>query len=89
MWYFLLHNMGIFEMIPQSPCALDTSVCEGANLFAIESAPFFAIEFMIKRLNEFGMDEIDESIPNITSIVIVDGQIEEVKFHFEVFVELF
>ena len=89
MWYFLLHNMGIFKVTPQSPCTLDTSICKGANLLAIEPTPLFTIKFMIKSLNKFGMDEIDESIANIASIVVVNWQIKEVEFDFEVFVQLF
>lgn len=84
--YFLLHNMRILEVIPQSPRALDPGVCEGANLLAVKSAPFFAIKLMVKCLNELGVDKVDESIPNVAGIIVVDGQVEEVELDLEVFV---
>ena len=35
------------------------------------------------------MDEVNKSIANITSIVVVNWQVKKVKFDFEVFVKLF
>ena len=77
-------------MVPQCPCALDSGVGQGgADFFAVEPAPFLAIEFIIEGVDELGMNKINESIAHIAGVIVVDGKVKEVKFDFEVFIELF
>ena len=87
--YLLLHNMRVLEMIFKSPCPLNSSVSQGADLLTVKTIPLFAIELIIESRNELCMDEVDERIAHITSIVVVDGQVEEIKLNFEWSVELF
>lgn len=81
--------MGILEVVPECPCALDSGVGQGADFFAVEPAPFLAIEFIIEGVDELGMNKINESIAHIAGVIVVDGKVKEVKFDFEVFIELF
>lgn len=34
------------------------------------------------------MDEVYECVTYIAGIIVVDGQVEEIEFHFEIFIEL-
>ena len=76
-------------MIFKSPCPLNSSVSQGADLLTVKTIPLFAIELIIESRNELCMDEVDERIAHITGIVVVDGQVEEIKLNFERSVEFF
>ena len=86
--YPLLHDVWMLKMIPQSRCALNPRIRQRTYLFAVKLIPFSAMKLLVKIWDEFGMNEIYEGVANITVIVVVNGKIEKVKFHFVLF-ELF
>lgn len=43
------------------------------------------MELLVEVGDEFGMDEVDEGIANVAVVVVVNGQIEKVEFHFVLF----
>jgi len=56
-------------MVGKLVCTLNSSVADVTYLFRIEEFPFFVVEFKIKIFNEFGMNEVQESVAYITTIL--------------------
>ena len=76
-------------MVAESPCALNTGICQRADFLTVKSAPFFPVELLVESGDEFGMDEVNKGVSDIASIIIVDREIEEIEFDFEIAVEFF
>ena len=65
--------MGIFEMIAKSPSSLNSGIGQRAYFFAVEPIPFFAVEFIVESRDKLRVNEVNKSIANIASIVVIDG----------------
>lgn len=65
--------MRILEVVPQSPRALDAGVGQRADFLAVEPAPLLAVELVVEPSDELRVDEVNESVADITGVVIVDG----------------
>ena len=61
----MLHDVGISEVVPQGKCALNPGVGQGADFFAVETAPLTTVEFRVKIENKFSVYEINKSIADI------------------------
>ena len=75
----MLHDVGVPEMVPQGKCSLNPRISQRTDFLTVETAPLPTIELRVKIKNEFGVDEIDKSIADIAGIVVVDGEIKEIK----------
>ena len=76
-------------MIHQISRPLNSCIGKLTYLFAVESVPSAAVELSIKLIDEFGMDEIDESVSNITGIVMINRKIKEINFESMISVNFF
>ena len=56
-------------MVDQLTCSLKPSVAYFAYLLRVKSPPLLPIELLIKEVDEFRVDEVDESIANIAVIL--------------------
>lgn len=75
--------------------ALNSGIANVADLLRVEKFPLFIMEFIVELNNEFGMNEVQECISNITIVLnifrikyfIIDGQIKEINFFLMIFIE--
>jgi hypothetical protein len=70
---------GVSEVFNHSMFPLDSGVGNVANLLTVEFFPGVAFELLNERDNVFWSYEIDECIPNVASVLEIDGKIEEVE----------
>lgn len=52
-------------MVHQVGGALDAGVGELADFFAVEAVPASAVEFPVELVDEFGVDEVCESVAHV------------------------
>lgn len=64
--------------------ALDASIENLANFFAVKFFPFLTVKLFEKFLDLFKRGEIDKGISYVAVIVGVDGEVEKIKLVFEV-----
>lgn len=76
----LAHISRLAEVFVQGLSALDSTIGDLTDLFRVENLPAFAIHVLEKGHNVHWINEVDESISDIATIVDVQGQVEEVEF---------
>ena len=67
---------------------LNSSVLQVASFFRVEVLPSPVVEVVEKLKYKEVVHEVDEGVPNIGVILIVDGQVEEIVLSLVVFVDL-
>ena len=65
----LLYDVGVFEMVFELSCALDSCVADLAYFYRVEFVPFPLMEFFIKVNDELCVDEIQKSIPHVAVVL--------------------
>lgn len=81
--------VGILEVVHQVSSTLDSCICEFAYLFTVVSVPSPSVEFFVKLQDELSVDKISKSISNVTRVIVVDGQIQEIDSLSMLFPDLF
>lgn len=76
-------------MIHEVSSTLDPGISQLAYLFAIEPIPSSTVEFLVEIKDEFGVNEIDKSVSDITGVVMIYGKIKEIDLHFMVSADFF
>jgi hypothetical protein len=76
-------------MIHEVGRALYPCVGQLAYLLTVKPVPSSAVELLVEIKDELGVDEVDEGVAHVAGVVVVDGQVEEVYFHFVVSADLF
>lgn len=66
-------------MFNQRLLALDTSVGDLADLFAVVFVPTLVVEFFIKFYSGERVDEVDKRVAEVAAVSKVDWEIEEIK----------
>lgn len=66
---FLINDIRVLKMVLELGCPLDPRVAHLANLGRIKLVPLVVVKFLVKLLDEFGMDEIDESVTHIAVVL--------------------
>jgi len=61
----LVHHITVLEMVHERYSALNTRICQRTDLLAVEHLPALSVEFLVEVMNEFGVEEIDESISHV------------------------
>ena len=67
--FFLLDDIGIFEMIGQLLSSLNAGIADLRDLVRVELFPLFVMELSVESFNKLGMEKVEESIANITVIL--------------------
>lgn len=68
---------------------LKFSIGKFAYFFRIESSPPFAPELLIKLQDMHAIHEINECKAEVAFIYIVDRQVEDIKFSFKIYIDIF
>jgi len=66
---FLIDDIRVFKMVFKLGRSLYPCITDLANFSRIKFVPFVVVEFLVKLLDEFRMDKIDESITNIAVVL--------------------
>lgn len=64
---------------------MNSSICQLTYLLAVEFIPTPSTKFIVKLLNELGMDEIDKGISYVALIIVVNRKIKEIDLVLIVF----
>lgn len=75
----LAHICRLTEVLVQGLSALDSAIGDLTDLFRVEDFPALAIHVLEKGNDVHWINEVDESISDIATIVDVQGQVEEVE----------
>lgn len=65
----LLNHVGILEMALQLSCSLYPRVAHLTHLHGVEALPFVVVELVEEILDEFGMDEVYESVADVAVVL--------------------
>lgn len=65
----LLKHVGVLEVVFKLSSALYPGVTDLTDFDRVELVPFPLMEIFVEVGYEFGMDEVDESIANVTAIL--------------------
>jgi hypothetical protein len=68
---------------------LNASICQLTYLLAVEFIPTPSTKFIVKFLNELGMDEIHKGISYIALIIVVNRKIKKIDFVLIIFGNFF
>lgn len=75
---YLAHISSLVEVVSQSLLALDSTVCDLANLLGVEGLPSLAVHVLEEGYDVDWVDKVDEGVADVAAVVHVHGQVEEV-----------
>ena len=61
------------KVIHQIGGALDACIGQLTYFLAIVAIPSSSVEFLMKLLDEFGVDEVGEGVSYVAGVVVIDG----------------
>ena len=65
----LLNHVRILKMALQLGCSLYPRIAHLTHLHGVESLPFVVVELVEEIFDEFGMDEVYESVANVAVVL--------------------
>ena len=68
----------LVDVLNQASLSLDAPVGDLADLLRVERLPRLVIQVLVEGYNVDGVDEVDEGVANVTPIIEVKWQVEEV-----------
>lgn len=75
-------------MVHEVGGALDAGVGQFTDLLAVEPVPPAPVELLVEVEYELGVDEVDEGVPYVAGVEVIDGQVQEVDLHLMILAEL-
>ena len=84
----ILHIRAALKVVHEIDGALDAGIGQLANFLTIKPFPAASVERFVELNDKLGVCKVDEGIPHITGVVVVDRQIQKINVQSMVFADL-